>query len=125
MTNEKAIFIINNRLNTYYCTDEDIEALNKAVESLKNEDNIVKSYGSGYEQGHKEGYDKGYDDAISLKRSQCEWIDNGQGFHFCKSCGYFALYQTKDSKNYFEKLSNYCPNCGKEMKGGKIDEDIS
>ena len=37
MTNEEAIFIINNRLNTYYCTDKDIEALDKAIEALKNE----------------------------------------------------------------------------------------
>ena len=37
MTNEEAIFIINNRLNTYYCTDEDIEALNKAVKALMKE----------------------------------------------------------------------------------------
>ena len=37
MTNEEAIFIINNRLNTYYCTDEDLKALDKAIEALKNE----------------------------------------------------------------------------------------
>lgn len=35
MTNEEAIFIIENKLNTYYFTDEDIEALNKAIEVLK------------------------------------------------------------------------------------------
>ena len=44
-----------------------------------------------------------------------EWIDNGQGFHFCKSCGYFALYQTHDTKTYFEKLSDCCPHCGARL----------
>lgn len=37
MTNEEAFFILENKLNTYYFTDEDIEALNKAIEVLKKE----------------------------------------------------------------------------------------
>lgn len=35
MTNKEAIYIINNRLNTYYCTDEDLEALNLAIKALE------------------------------------------------------------------------------------------
>lgn len=54
--------------------------------------------------------------ALKNERPQGEWIDNGQGFHFCKSCGYFALYQTHDTKTYFEKLSDCCPHCGAKMK---------
>lgn len=61
--------------------------------------------------------DEGYRDAKRIfERPQGEWIDNGQGFHFCKSCGYFALYQTHDTKTYFEKLSDCCPHCGAKMK---------
>jgi len=34
MTNKEAIYIINNKLNTYYCTDEDLQALDLAVKAL-------------------------------------------------------------------------------------------
>lgn len=37
MTNKEAIYIINNRLNTYYCTDEDLQALDLAVKALEEE----------------------------------------------------------------------------------------
>ena len=37
MTNKEAIEIINNRLNTYYCTDEDLQALDLAIKALENE----------------------------------------------------------------------------------------
>ena len=37
MTNKEAIYIINNRLNTYYCTDEDLQALNLAIKALEEE----------------------------------------------------------------------------------------
>lgn len=56
------------------------------------------------------------------ERKKGEWIDNGQGYHFCKSCGYFALFQTRDMKNYFEKLSNFCPNCGADMREADKNE---
>ena len=35
MTNKEAIYIINNRLNTYYCTDEDLQVLNLAIKALE------------------------------------------------------------------------------------------
>ena len=35
MTNKEAIYIINNRLNTYYCTDEDLQALDLAIKALE------------------------------------------------------------------------------------------
>lgn len=34
MTNKEAIEILSNRLNTYYCTDEDLQALDLAVKAL-------------------------------------------------------------------------------------------
>ena len=35
MTNKEAIDIINNRLNTYYCTEEDLQALDLAIKALE------------------------------------------------------------------------------------------
>ena len=35
MTNEDAINILKNRLNTYYCSDEDLEALDLAIKALE------------------------------------------------------------------------------------------
>lgn len=35
MTNQEAIWIINNRLNTYYCTDDDLKALDLAIKALE------------------------------------------------------------------------------------------
>lgn len=35
MTNKEAIYIINNKLNTYYCTDEDLQALDLAIKALE------------------------------------------------------------------------------------------
>ena len=40
MTNREAIEIINNRLNTYYCTDEDLKALDLAIKALEQIDLI-------------------------------------------------------------------------------------
>lgn len=37
MTNKEAIYIIN-RLNTYYCTDEDLKALDLAIKALETVD---------------------------------------------------------------------------------------
>ena len=35
MTNKEAIEILSNRLNTYYCTDEDLQALDLAIKALE------------------------------------------------------------------------------------------
>lgn len=40
MTNKEAIWIINNRLNIDYCTDEDIKALDLAIKALHTVDII-------------------------------------------------------------------------------------
>ena len=40
MTNKEAIYIINNRLNTYYCTDEDLQALDLAIKALEIVDDV-------------------------------------------------------------------------------------
>ena len=40
MTNEEAINIINNRLNTYYCSDEDLQALDVAIKALERDSKV-------------------------------------------------------------------------------------
>lgn len=44
-----------------------------------------------------------------------EWVKDGGCECRCKKCGYAPLY------DYFGRvrLSNYCPNCGAKMDGGK------
>ena len=49
MTNKEAIYIINNRLNTYYCTDEDLQALDLAIKALeKDKCSSCKHYDKDY-----------------------------------------------------------------------------
>ena len=47
---------------------------------------------------------------------QADWLEHGCST-FCTRCGEKPLY------DYFGKLklSNYCPNCGAKMDGGKTD----
>lgn len=35
MTNKEAIEILSNRLNTYYCTNEDLQAIDLAIKALE------------------------------------------------------------------------------------------
>lgn len=34
----------------------------------------------------------------------------------CGRCGAFALYEMVNAGSYQEKLSNFCPNCGADMR---------
>lgn len=54
-------------------------------------------------------------DAVSVKHG--EWITKGQDI-FCSVCGEESAYTWHGSS----KFSNYCPNCGASMDGGKDDE---
>ena len=59
MTNKEAINIINNRLNTYYCTDEDLQALNLAVKALEEtERNPTITSWYDFDEGYRTGYKK-------------------------------------------------------------------
>ena len=42
------------------------------------------------------------------------------GKHKCSLCGHFAL----SWRIGHEELSNYCPNCGAKMDGGKQDANV-
>ena len=71
MTNKEAIEILSNRLNTYYCTDEDLQALDLAIKAL---DLVSRLNGFKYvttevflrehEVAHLDIYKRGWNDAI-------------------------------------------------------------
>jgi len=47
------------------------------------------------------------------ERHRGEWIEDGheRGFSECSKCGYIAV------SVLTERLYNFCPNCGAEMRG--------
>ena len=49
-----------------------------------------------------------------------EWKAGG-GIYYCSECGEGALYRYIGSYNpdIYQKLTDYCPNCGAKMDGGK------
>ena len=84
MTNEEAIFIINNRLNTYYCTDEDIKALDKAIEALNNEPKKGKWITKHYAFNELNAPEKSKLDFVQCPF--CKTIHQGR-HNFCSFCG--------------------------------------
>ena len=74
MTNEEAITIL--RKYMFLNEDDDIytKAVLKAIEALKgaletsvSEDDVIKSWGDGYQKGYIDGYDKGYDNGVAVR----------------------------------------------------------
>jgi len=65
------------------------------------------------------GYKKGYEDAKkSLEKPMGEWIkiEEGCSYHYvCNNCYEQPL---KSRYTREDEFSNYCPNCGAEMKIG-------
>ncbi len=51
-------------------------------------------------------------------RSQGEWKHNNFDEHYCNKCGHYALW-SEEADDYYEVQSNFCPNCGADMKGGR------
>ena len=79
MTNKEAIYIINNRLNTYYCTDEDLQALDLAIKALEE-----RPQGEWIIQPH----------SMIMRCSLCGHEENAKDVgtinpdkHFCSFCG--------------------------------------
>jgi len=50
---------------------------------------------------------------------QGEWKVNKYGEHFCPKCGHYALYEEDQENDYYEVQSNFCPECGADLKGCK------
>lgn len=67
-----------------------------------------------YQEGHLDGYTK----AINEERPQGEWKHNNFDEHYCNKCGSFALW-SEEADDYYEVRSNFCPNCGADMRKEK------
>lgn len=57
----------------------------------------------------------------SIERPQDEWKVNKYGEHFCPKCGHYALYEEEQDNDYYEVQSNFCPECGSDLRGKKND----
>lgn len=80
-----------------------------AIDNAPTVDTTCPNCDSGYAQGYSDGYLKGKEE-----RPQGEWIEGYHG-HFetldCSLCGY-----VRDNRY---ATSNFCPNCGADMRGEK------
>lgn len=87
---------------------------------------MEESYKNGYIKGCEDtraGYTDGKLDAVVHGR----WLyDSGSGKHFCSACDEFALSYKKDrwavGELYECFLSDFCPNCGADMRERKDDD---
>ena len=69
----------------------------------------VHCFQEGYEQGKKDAVKHGH------------WVLNKMSellYYKCSECGYNVNFFWNDCGN-----SNYCPNCGAKMDGGKYETD--
>lgn len=55
----------------------------------------------------------------NLKRQKSEWHGNNFDEHSCQLCGHPALYE-EEPDGYYEVQSNFCPNCGADMRGKEV-----
>lgn len=78
MTNQEAINIIQTRLNTYYCTDEDLKALDLAIKALEDrptgEWERIDGYGGLYI-------------CTNCGENTTETVMGKPRFNFCPNCG--------------------------------------
>lgn len=65
------------------------------------------AYDRGYEAGYYAGIREGYVEATTTKHGQ--WINDGDCM-LCSCCNY--------AYNSWFMGSNYCPNCGADMREG-------
>ena len=77
----------------------DLSGMRKAIEE------ILKQ---AWERGRKYGQNE--------ERPQGEWKHNNFDEHYCNKCGNFALW-SEEADGYYEVQSNFCPNCGADMRG--------
>ena len=62
-------------------------------------------------------YLKGRRQGQSEERQTAEWKHNNFDEHYCNKCGNFALW-SEEADGYYEVQSNFCPNCGADMRKG-------
>ena len=54
-----------------------------------------------------------------VERKRGEWIDKNGAYNRrkCSLCGKYALYRFINVGSFKETESNFCPNCGADMRG--------
>lgn len=82
-------------------------------------DNAPTVTNGTYEQGFRVGAYGRLDEI----RPQGEWKVNNYGEHICPICGHYALYDECQDNDYYEVQSNFCPECGADMRGNKNETD--
>lgn len=104
MTNKEAIWIINNRLNTYYCTDDDLKALDKAIKALEQMDSCPVFSDNEVKQPCIES------PCVIPKKGK--WITRKINYFLFEECDQCHC-------NVGTVGMNFCPNCGADMRGVK------
>ena len=115
MTRDEAIAYGKEQLEIFGGTHR--EFILMAIEALE-------QYENAFEHGYTEAESK-YREILERKRG--EWIETSSGDHWkCSRCNYRAGFWFDEenscewSMDVSEWLSNFCPNCGADMRG---DED--
>lgn len=87
---------------------------------FKSECSVDTSIRQAFEKGFRIGVEKGL--TVRPERKKGEWIKakgmmppEFHGYHYCSECGDFASMDVPYGSR--ENLSNYCPNCGADMRG--------
>jgi len=58
---------------------------------------------------------------VEPQRMRGKWIDQNGGGCCCSECGRYALDEPDGNFIHVAVKSNYCPNCGADMRGGQND----
>lgn len=80
-------------------------------------ENVIEAHTKiGYERGFNDGYAKCVEDN---ERPQGEWVHlQAIGDYKCSICGAENLYKyANEHERWIKTNSNFCPNCGADMKG--------
>lgn len=93
-----------------------MDDLIKRSDAIKTVEELPNAY-----NGWSDAYDKAYiistlEEVPKADRPQGEWIAKTENYHshwVCSECGSWALLEYNEQMC----LSNFCPNCGAQMKG--------
>ena len=108
-----------NGVLTHVLTAEDINNAT-TVEERSYDQGVINGKDTEFDNGFEQGYAKGYENCEhDNERTQGEWIVNNYGEHICSNCGHYALSDEVSDNEYEVVLSDFCPNCGADMRGNK------
>lgn len=81
------------------------------MEKLKFNPNNKKYFSDDFIKGFECGTERQFN--ADTEDKTAEWIKNNYREHYCSKCGISAL----NDDDCFEKLSDFCPFCGRKMLG--------